>query len=275
MAESLNVPLPEISVEKFERSWTRFLVVAQAKEWSEAKQVKVVPTLLSGKLFDLYLDLADDEKGSMRELKEALMKRAGAIDNPLVAACDFQSRIQGPSEKSSEFIADLKKKFKQAYQGEAVTSTVLLQKALTGLRPEIGKQVLLTSGQPDSLEDLSEKAMAVEQALNFCKESVPETEEVFAVKPSVNDVNHAESKLSKLEALVENMAQKLETLEMKLKDQKETSRSTYQKSRPGPRVRFVRCFKCGGIGHRQFDAECPLNEREPTPPATGVGSRRA
>ena len=43
MAVSLDVPLPEITTEEFERSWTRFKLVAAAKKWDAAKQLAIVP----------------------------------------------------------------------------------------------------------------------------------------------------------------------------------------------------------------------------------------
>ena len=54
MAESMDIPLPELTVENFKRAWTRFELVAKAKEWNAAKQLIVLPTLLRGKLVDYY-----------------------------------------------------------------------------------------------------------------------------------------------------------------------------------------------------------------------------
>lgn len=79
--------------------------------------------------------------------QEVLKEEAGISDNLLVAARKFQVRSQGHTERSVEYIGDLKRSFKQAYKDEPLTSQVLLQKALTGFHPEIGKQVLLKSGQ--------------------------------------------------------------------------------------------------------------------------------
>ena len=58
MANPLEVSLPEITSDNFSRSWTRFELVATAKEWNAAKQLVVVPTLLHGKLIDYYLNLS-------------------------------------------------------------------------------------------------------------------------------------------------------------------------------------------------------------------------
>lgn len=37
MAQSLDIPLPEVTAEDFKRAWTRFELVAKAKEWEDAK----------------------------------------------------------------------------------------------------------------------------------------------------------------------------------------------------------------------------------------------
>jgi len=53
----LELPLPELTVSDFERSWTRFELVATAKEWDDAKKKLILPTLLRGKLVDVYVAL--------------------------------------------------------------------------------------------------------------------------------------------------------------------------------------------------------------------------
>ena len=40
MATQLDLPLPEIPVEYFSRTWTQFELVAAAKQWEDAKQAK-------------------------------------------------------------------------------------------------------------------------------------------------------------------------------------------------------------------------------------------
>jgi predicted S18 family serine protease len=80
----LEVPLPEISVEAFSRAWTRFELVAAAKEyeWNAAKQLAVLPALLRVKLLDYYLDLGDNDKADLKVLKAALKKKAGIDRDP-------------------------------------------------------------------------------------------------------------------------------------------------------------------------------------------------
>ena len=43
MAQQLEIPLPEIMMEDFERSWIRFDLVVAAKKWDNVKQLAIVP----------------------------------------------------------------------------------------------------------------------------------------------------------------------------------------------------------------------------------------
>ena len=61
----------------------------------------------------------------------------------------------------SNFATDLKKLFRLAYLEEAKSPSVLLQRLLTGLSPEISRQILL-KGRPSSLEKALEVANEVE-----------------------------------------------------------------------------------------------------------------
>ena len=70
MAEQFDIPLPEIAVEEFQRSWTRFKLVAGAEEWPVEKQKVILPTLLRGKLVDIYMGLDDTTRDDLKLLKK-------------------------------------------------------------------------------------------------------------------------------------------------------------------------------------------------------------
>lgn len=72
MAQSLDIPLPEVTAEDFKRAWTRFELVAKAKEWEDAKQLSVLPTLLRGnlKLLDKYVDLMMRQRVTLKVLRQ-------------------------------------------------------------------------------------------------------------------------------------------------------------------------------------------------------------
>ena len=88
MAKLLDLPLPEITVDNFQRAWTRFELVATAKEWDDNKKV-ILPTLLWGKLVDIYMTLSEEARGALPELKKTLMRQAGLLRDPLTASQSF------------------------------------------------------------------------------------------------------------------------------------------------------------------------------------------
>ena len=108
MAQQFDLPLPEITVEDFQRSWIRFELVSEAKEWDEAKRKLILPSLLQGKLVDIYVSLDDTTRGNLEQLKKALMKQAGLVRDPLTAGQLFMSMHQLPGEKVRDFVVELK-----------------------------------------------------------------------------------------------------------------------------------------------------------------------
>ena len=77
MAQSLDLLLPEITVNDFQLSWTRFESVTSAKEWDRAKQKLILPILLRGKLVDAYILLNDTACTSLGNIKKALALMEG------------------------------------------------------------------------------------------------------------------------------------------------------------------------------------------------------
>ena len=137
MAESLDLPLPELNEGTLKRALVRFELVGIAKEWTAEKQLIILPTLLRGKLLDYYMELDEETRGDLDKLKSTLEKAAGVVEDPLTAARAFVSRDQGPQESVKDFAAVLRRLFKQAYPEEPLTSSVLLQRFLTRLLPAI------------------------------------------------------------------------------------------------------------------------------------------
>lgn len=152
-----------MTAEDFKCAWTRFELVAKAKEWEQAKQLSVLPTLLRGKLLDKYVEIDDETKGHIERLKATLEKTSGRTEDPLAAARAFVARDQNPSESVEDFAGALKK---FSSTDEAATSTVLLQRFLTGLRPQISQQLLLRK-KPESLVEAIASATEVEYAQSF------------------------------------------------------------------------------------------------------------
>eukprot|EP00731_Ephydatia_muelleri_P023705 Em0015g1288a len=166
----------------------RFRLAAVAKQWQAEKQLLILPTLLRGNLVDYYMDLGEDEKRSLEDVKQALERKAGIKKDPVVAARYFNSRYQDDRERVMDYATQLRKAFKEAYPEEDVGSAVLLQTFLSGLRPSIARQVML-KGRPTALDK------AIEEA-----------------------VTETTTEVEQLRHMLERMSKKFESFEQQLKD---------------------------------------------------------
>lgn len=264
----VDLPLPELLVEDFQRGWTRFEFVAAAKKWDAAKQLAVVPTLLRGKLIDYYVELPEETTSDLGRLKAALQERAGVKEDPLVCSKQFNQRTQSPGEKVKDFAATLKRLFRNAYPDESMASAVLLQRFLTGLRPEIARQLLLRN-RPANFADALKDAVEIEYALEFegAGDSIHAIEQRKRQSAGMD-----ETTLSKT---LEALTKRLESLETTLQKSKAQSipgsrsgsryTGTQQQHRRGYRV--GPCFNCGKEGHLRRN--CPLNFSGPAPMVDG------
>ena len=206
-----SIILPEISADNFEHAWKRFRLAAVAKQWQAEKQLLILPTLLRGNLVDYYMDLGEDEKRSLEDVKQALERKAGIKKDPVVAARYFNSRYQDDRERVMDYATQLRKAFKEAYPEEDVGSAVLLQTFLSGLRPSIARQVML-KGRPTALDKAIEEAVTVEEALRFGGADTMEVP-VHAVHPK-----ETTTEVEQLRHTLERMSKKFESFEQQLKE---------------------------------------------------------
>ena len=258
-----SVPLPEIhaSPEDFPRAWTRFELVAKAKEWDVAKQLTILPTLLRGKLIDYYIDLPDDIQDDIKKLKAALEQKAGITPDCFSASSAFSRRNQGPDERCGDFTMELVKLFKLAYPTEATTSTVLLQRFVTGLRPSISRHLLLQK-RPDDFSQALSDATEIEQTLGLQLTDEDQIDMIHSVgkKPyseaATPPQTPATLDMSSLLHSLENITLRLERLESQNTPGPQSYRRPYnqpRKASPGfrPRNQSGRvvgpCYKCGRV----------------------------
>ena len=175
MAQSLDIPLPEVTAENFKRAWTRFELVAKAKR-------------------------------------------------------------------------------------EVTSSTVLLQRFLTGLRASISQQVLLRK-KPENLTEAIAIAAEVEYALSFDSGRKKKADDVNLLQRPSQDHEQPQqaNQLSRLQSSLDEMTKRIEALESALTAQNRDRRRFTRDSRV--------CFLCRQEGH--IKRNCPLNYMGPAPMAGG------
>ena len=253
----LELPLSELVVEDFKRGWIRFEFVATAKEWDAAKQFAVIPALLRGKLIDYYVDFDNTIKGDLKLLRAALEERVGKREDPLAASRSFSQRSQGQGERVSDFASSLKQLFKSAFPTEAMTSSVLHQRLLTGLHPEISRQLLLRS-KPTTFTAAVKDATEIEYALEFGGEE----DGVHAIRPT--QPTPEQSNATALHQKLDSLTKRLESLEVTIGKSQTPNRPGYGRDRGNRRDRRIGpCYNCGEEGHLRRN--CPLNYYGPAP----------
>jgi len=242
----LDLPLPEITVSDFERSWTRLKLVASTKEWGEAKKKVILPMQPREKLVDVYVALNEETRASLPNTKKALIKSAGIRCDPMTAGQAFMSCHQLPGETVRDYAMNLRKLFTESYPDEEQTSAILLQRFLTGLSPSIFRQLLL-KGKPSSLTNAIADATNVEYALNF--ESTHDDQHEINVVHHKQEVSRNEEP-QKLQLAIDQMTKKLEALKTKLEATTKSQRyyaPQPTRRRPPPNSYAKTCWLCGEL----------------------------
>ena len=243
MATAIHgLALPEICVENFEYSWTRFEFTAAANKWDNGRDLVILPALLRGKLQDFYTTLNDDERKDLATLKRALSDRAGLTKDPLASAKKFTEKKQDAKESVRYFEADLRKLFTEAYPGEdANESSVLLGRFVTGLLPEITRQMLL-GGSPTTMEGAVKSAIEIERALGF---QTVETQQVQALRAEETPVKgHGQKSELELQEKLDQVLRRMESLELRFGSGRRATAN-------------YRCYSCNREGHL-IRRHCPF-----------------
>ena len=174
-------------------------------------------------MIDYYVELDNNTKGDLKLLKAALQERTGTKEDPLLASRNFNQRNQGPDEKVHDFASALKQLFKNAYPTEAMTSTVLLQRFLTGLLPDIGRQLLLKKKPADFSAALKD-AVDIEYALEF--DNSGDSINALTRKPRITSGSESSDAITLRQSL-ETLTKRLDSLETTLQRTQKTSGHTH------------------------------------------------
>lgn len=228
MAEKhISLPKP-YSGGDFSEWIQRFEICCDANGWDADKQLKKLPTLLEGEALAVWLEAADDERGSYDIIKKKLIVTLNP--DSFVALDEFHKRRLRPDETPTLYVFRLKKMLeKTGIEGDAVDKMVLHQ-FLAGLPTHISRQ-LRALGETADLKKAVEKARLL---IGMEKEPVAATKK------------EEEGAIVELREQVAVLSKQIETLNIQQR-QREDQQKTDSTAR--------RCFGCGGLGH--FKYQCP------------------
>ena len=156
------------------------------------KRHQVFPLRLKGSAIEFYQSLDAATKGDYKELRKQFLRQYQ--EPPEFFRSSLAKRVQGESEKVSEFLADLKLLASKAYPagGDDVRNHIVLQKFIDGLN-NMHVRVELRKLKPASIEDALEGALHYDAI--FCLEnSTPSA--IFT--PHVNAIDVLTQKLDQL-----------------------------------------------------------------------------
>lgn len=234
-----NITVNKITAQNFERAWARVLAVATHQKWEDSRIITFIPTILDDFMFDAYQTLEEQQKKSSHILKEALAKAAGVLQaETKCSAQKFLERNQREDENVSTYSIELKKLFLTAFPDDVISSQVLLQKFICGLRVSI-KSFLTKIGIPETLEEAINNAVRIE--------STKERTEL-----SLNALSSKQAIIHpKLHDDIQSLTKMVNDLGMEIKQLKSWKNQDTTRSKA--------CFKCGKHGH--WRRNCPLNLR--------------
>ena len=207
------------------------------------------------------MEANDATRDDLAALKTFLMTKVGLVRDPLTSSQLFMTRSQHSGERILDFVLDLKKLFKEAYSTEDYTSTILLQRFLTGLLPP-NKHQLLLLGKPDSLDQAVKDAANIEYALNFAGEEVntihhkPPTQE----PPGQNKLQESLDQIIKRLEAAKKPSSPSPTEHTSGSHFHRPTRGQHQQGRQRGYAEPT-CWICGELGHVQ--RQCPLNFSRP------------
>ena len=188
-----------------------FELIAVANKWENGRYSP--PCYVANLLTYTLRSCTTEEKADTDTMKKALADRAGLTKDPLAAARKFDERRQESNESVRDFELSLRKLFMEAYPKDcADTSSVFLGRFVSGLVPEIAKQVLLNrDNDHDDLNQAVRSALRVERVLGFHRS---DGLQVQALQTGTQD---------NLREMLEKVINRIDALESRLEEKHVTS----------------------------------------------------
>ena len=144
---------------------TTFMETLRVNCRSKWVECSILPTLLWGKLVDIYMGPDDATRDDFKLLKKPLWSILGLLEMHYQLV-NYSWHIISFLARMSMTASELRKFFTESYPSKAMMFTILLQYFMTSLSPPICHQLLL-KGQLTTLDDVIKSATGAEYALTL------------------------------------------------------------------------------------------------------------
>ena len=154
--------------EGFGEWFDRFKLIATANGWDEAKQLVIIPTLLTHHAFRVFNDLEGPKKGSMNNIKTNMTEKLLPKQRTMLWRMQMRATNRNGGESVDEFIFRLRRMAEKAFQGCPADAKVqaIKEQFILGQGKDLELQ-LLRAEDNDTIEQLVNIAKKCEAAVDI------------------------------------------------------------------------------------------------------------
>ncbi len=161
----------------FDQWLARFDAVARACNWTENRQIQIIPAMLTENAHEIYLSLPDADKTDFQRFRAALSRLLQPAENRRFRAAELHARKQGPAESAEDYASSVQRLARGAYSHlqQDVRTSLQLEAFLQGLRPQLQQFVTLSNPQTFADALATARRLEAQSALSTqnAQQSVP------------------------------------------------------------------------------------------------------
>ncbi len=205
---------PGEDIEKWLKSFER---VAKANNWTEKRQVDILPAFLRDRAAEIFDELPDGSKNNLDELKEVLTEHFMPKEARRFYYADLYARKQGNTESAADFGRVIQQLVRRAYAEMPLEhqDTLMREHFVNGLRPDLKRIILISDPKTfNQAVDVAKREEINEQVTNGSapwvrpKSAISTHSNAVAASPvaAISGEQRMNERLDRLEGAIEKLA---------------------------------------------------------------------